>query len=68
MWAETRNNLASGTLGDPTSISTLILFWSVMENFHYPGAAQIKAQLMEQSVSFDNSPTEAIQLDQEGGV
>ncbi len=48
MWAETRNNLATGTLGDPSEISTLILFWNVMERFHYPGAAEIKAQLMEQ--------------------
>ena len=48
MWAETRNNLASGTLGDPSSTSTLILFWNIMEHFHYPGAAEIKAQLMEQ--------------------
>ncbi len=48
MWAETRNNLATGTLGDPTSKSTLILFWNIMERFHYPGAAEIKAQLMEQ--------------------
>ncbi|MBE6649382.1 MAG: hypothetical protein E7614_07695 [Ruminococcaceae bacterium] len=49
MWAETRNNLASGTFGDPTSVSTLVLFWNIMERFHYPGAAEIKAQLMEQS-------------------
>lgn len=49
MWAETRNNLASGTLGDPSSTSTLILFWNIMEHFHYPGAAEIKAQLMEQA-------------------
>jgi len=47
MWAETRNNLASGTFGDPTSLSTLILFWNVMEHFHYPGAAEIKAQIAE---------------------
>jgi hypothetical protein len=48
MWAETRNNLATGTLGDPTSNSTLILFWSIMERFHYPGAGEIKTQLMQQ--------------------
>ncbi len=47
MWAETRNNLASGTFGNPADVSTLVLFWNVMERFHYPGAGEIKAQLME---------------------
>ncbi len=47
MWAETRNNLATGTFGDPTQNSTLVLFWNIMERLHYPGAAEIKAQLME---------------------
>ncbi len=47
MWAETRNNLASGTFGDPASPSTLVLFWNIMEHFHYPGAAEIKAQILE---------------------
>ncbi len=49
MWAETRNNLTMGTLGDPTSNATLVLFWSIMEKLHYPGAAEIKEQLMEMS-------------------
>jgi hypothetical protein len=67
MWAETRNNLASGTFGDPSSLSTLILFWSVMENFHYPGAGEIKSQLMEQVRSSENVSAQAIPM-QEGGV
>lgn len=60
MWAETRNNLASGTLGDPASVSTLVLFWNIMERFHYPGAAEIKAQLMDR--------LESQEIDANGGV
>lgn len=45
MWQETRNNFASGTFGDPTSLETLIMFWTKMELLHYPGAGDTKAML-----------------------
>lgn len=48
MWEETRNNLTSGAFGDPKQIPTLILFWTKMEELHYPGAAQTKQFLEEQ--------------------
>jgi hypothetical protein len=47
MWQELRMNLQSGAFGDPTQTSTLILFWSRMENAHYPGAGETKAYLEE---------------------
>ncbi len=49
MWQETRMNLQTGAFGDPTNLSTLILFWSKMEMLHYPGAAETKAYLTEES-------------------
>lgn len=47
MWQETRMNLQTGAFGDPAATDTLILFWSKMEELHYPGAAQTKKHLEE---------------------
>lgn len=47
MWQETRENLQTGAFGDPTSLDTLIMFWSKMQMLHYPGAAETKKQLEE---------------------
>ena len=48
MWQETRMNLQTGAFGDPTSMKTLILFWSKMELLHYPGAGETRAYLEEE--------------------
>lgn len=48
MWQETRLNLQTGAFGDPSSISTLILFWTKMELLHYPGAGETRAYLEEE--------------------
>lgn len=45
MWQETRLNLQTGAFGDPTKTDTLILFWSKMEELHYPGAGTTKKYL-----------------------
>lgn len=45
MWKETRDNLQSGAFGDSTALETLILFWSKMEELHYPGAKSTKKYL-----------------------
>ena len=42
MWQETRMNLQTGAFGDPSSTETLILFWTKMEELHYPGAGTTK--------------------------
>ena len=47
MWQETRMNLQTGAFGDPSSTETLILFWSKMEELHYPGAGETKKYLEE---------------------
>lgn len=46
MWEETRRNLQSGAFGDPTDPDTLILFWSRMEQLHYPNAGATKSFLL----------------------
>jgi len=48
MWQEIRMNLQTGAFGDPANPETLILFWSMMANQHYPGAAEVKEQLENQ--------------------
>jgi hypothetical protein len=49
MWQETRMNLSSGTFGNPQEYATLILFWSKMEELHYPGAGDTKKWLEERA-------------------
>ena len=41
-------NLQTGAFGDPTSLETLILFWTRMEQLHYPGAADTRTYLENQ--------------------
>ena len=38
-------NLQTGAFGDPASTETLILFWTRMEQLHYPGAGETRAFL-----------------------
>ena len=38
MWQETRSNFESGAYGDPTSLDTLIMYWTTMNKLHYPCA------------------------------
>lgn len=48
MWQETRQNLQSGAFGDPGNPQTLLLFWTRMEQLHYPGASETKRFIQEQ--------------------
>lgn len=45
LWQETRMNLQTGAFGNPQSTETLILFWTKMEELHYPGAGTTKSLL-----------------------
>ena len=47
LWQETRMNLQTGAFGDPAATDTLILFWTKMEELHYPGAATTRKYLEE---------------------
>lgn len=41
LWQETRMNFESGALGNPQAPETLIRFWTLMEQLHYPLAGQV---------------------------
>lgn len=49
LWQETRQNLQTGAFGNPQSVDTLVLFWSKMEELHYPGAAATKKFLEDRA-------------------
>jgi hypothetical protein len=38
LWEKNLENLKAGTLGDPTSVSTLLRYWQCQERAHYPYA------------------------------
>jgi hypothetical protein len=46
MWKETQSYYTAGAFGDPNQTETRILFWTKMEQLHYPGAAQTRQNLI----------------------
>lgn len=40
LWQRNLENLRSGTLGDPSSVSTLYRYWQAQERAHYPHARE----------------------------
>ena len=64
MWQETRMNLQTGAFGDPTQLDTLILFWSKMEELHYPGAGATRKYLEEK---LEEQQAQAAQTPAAGG-
>lgn len=41
-------NFQQGAYGPPNELTTLVRFWTIMEQLHYPTAAQIKAELQQE--------------------
>lgn len=48
MWQELTSQLQAGAFGDQTNLNTLILYWTSMEQEHYPGASEKKQYIKEQ--------------------
>ncbi len=72
MWQETRLNLQTGAFGDPKQTATLILFWSKMEQLHYPGAAATKKfleeRLQQEQQAMAEQMQQAMQMQQSQGL
>lgn len=49
MWQETKNNFMGGAFGNPQEIETLIYYWRIMDELHYPMAGRI-AEMFEQKL------------------
>lgn len=48
LWQETRSNFESGAFGNPQDINTLILYWTMMRDMHYPIAQTVLTNLEQQ--------------------
>lgn len=48
MWEQCRNNLMAGAYGDPKATKTLIRYWTMLEQLHYPRATETLNLLKEQ--------------------
>lgn len=48
MWQECTAHLQAGAYGNPTDLNALIIYWTKMEELHYPGAGNTKKLLEEQ--------------------
>lgn len=48
MWQECTAHLQAGAYGNPGDVNTLIIYWTKMEELHYPGAGNTKKLLEEQ--------------------
>lgn len=48
MWQEATTHLQAGAYGDPSNKETLILYWTKLDELHYPGAKSTKDFLVEQ--------------------
>ncbi len=57
MWQEMRAQRAEGAFGDPASLDSLILYWSMMEQLHYPMAGTVKAELQRQKQAAQTAQT-----------
>lgn len=61
-------NLQSGAFGNPTATETLIIFWSKMEELHYPGAGQTKKYLEEQRQREQEMQEKILQMQMQQGM
>jgi hypothetical protein len=50
MWQETRSNFESGAYGDPMQLSTIKMYWKMMNTLHYPGAKGALQSIKEREV------------------
>lgn len=48
LWQETRSNFESGAFGNPADLNTLILYWTMMRDMHYPIAQTVLTNLEQQ--------------------
>lgn len=59
MWTEMTNQLQMGAMGNPGEITTLIDYWSAMEELHYPYAGQMRDRLLDRQKQLMAAQTQA---------
>lgn len=53
MWRDTTQMFQMGAFGDPSSLDTLLLYWTKLDLLHYPGAGDTKEyleQMLQQQI------------------
>ena len=73
LWQEARMNLEKGAFGNPAEYQTLLLFWTIMENLHYPLATEAKQQVQgrlqeQQQIQMQQMAMQQLQNQTMGGV
>lgn len=48
LWQSARDNWQSGAFGDPKNIKSRIMYWSLLEKYHFPGAGSTKNELLNE--------------------
>ena len=66
-------NLEKGAFGNPAEYQTLLLFWTIMENLHYPLATEAKQQVQgrlqeQQQIQMQQMAMQQLQNQTMGGV
>ena len=59
MWREVTAQLQAGAMGDPGSIDTLIDYWSIMEELHYPTSGKMRQRLVQRRNTMVNAQVNA---------
>lgn len=60
MWAETNQNFANGTFGNPADPQTLLLYWNIMKGLNYPLAKHAISNLKDRSQQLPQDMQQAI--------
>lgn len=65
MWQELTSQLQAGAFGNPTDLNTLVLYWTSMEQEHYPGASEKKQYIKEQLAAQQQAMEQQAMLQQQ---
>mgnify|MGYP000816412962 CR=1 FL=1 len=68
MWQEMVNNFQSGTLGNPQDIDTLIMYWTMMRDLHYPSAATVLQNLQQKKEQQEQMMQQQMTMQQQAGM
>lgn len=66
MWQECTAHLQAGAYGNPQDVNALIIYWTKMEELHYPGAGNTKKLLEEQRNQQMQQQALFMQMQQQG--
>lgn len=63
LWQAARQDYSAGTFGDPAGYDAKLIYWGLMEEYHYPSASLVKKALMEQKQKEEEAAARRAQLE-----